>query len=320
MKTIRLLIAALAVALGVLPANLARGQQQQSTGTTSSSTLPVFIPTADTIEGLYDWAVTNQQVYAGITMYSYTTNMVYLKFGTPTSFDSYAQYRAYLTSNVMSAVTMWQTNGNDPNTPMRIAAPILYLWNTPYTPSVIDTNGIKLSDITSNLVDSIVPRYLFVIISVPGLQQFTVNVTNSASYYSNGWSAVTGTSFPKIMGNAIVNPYPPEKTTTDTLVLNPWYLERTNHVRFLLESTNDTGTYTQLGPRITPATLLSSPGPGCIRIQANYTPGSDTDFLCSTDMMNWVPVPTTVLSSNVTSETVLINKSSPNMYFRTASH
>ncbi len=315
MKTMRLLIVALVVTISVLGSLGVQGQ------TPNSIAPPPFVlpslPTGTNIANLFDWAASNRSVYAAFTLRYKTksgTSAIYNFPGVPREFDSYAAYFTFLKSNVLNAVASISSNA-DSTSLARLSASFGYDPSEPYVPTLIDTNGVALGNITSDWLDSVVPLYLNIMISVPGLQRFTVEADDgSGKVYSNGWSSVSGTT----SANSIGSQHPPELTTSNWLVLNPWYLLlHGHHVRFTATVGGQTTVYTQYGALLSLAYTTISPDGSYVGV--NYAPGANTILQCSTNLRDWNTIATISETNTVTSKVFACPRDTPWKFFRSHS-
>jgi len=297
MKTIKILIAALAVAISVLGAVNVQG-----------STTPPFtldsIPTATSEAGLMDKMV-SVPIYAGVTLIYTDTNGVrhgVSPISTPKVFSSYQSYRDFCASNILYGICLVRTNAShpaDPKAPAEVSL-TLYIPNAATGSSAIDSDTSSLDSITVDWLSSLVPDYSLIVIYVPGLQQFTAIVNDGNPSYVGGW---TNNVSPSIQGTAVVVApkgteiangwfltdevptslerkvhanstvgHPPEYTRKDCLVLNFWYLLQQYPARFTVVIGSQTNTYTQFGNQIAPP-LIQLDGK-CLRV--SWSQGANT--------------------------------------------
>ncbi|MDE2104178.1 MAG: hypothetical protein KGL39_43475 [Patescibacteria group bacterium] len=308
------LFAAFAAALLALLAPNAWGQSPTVIGPPS---LPVSIPTASTMQGLWDWVVTNQKIGAPVNV-AYTdtngVNRVVGSVGVLTNFPSFQIYLQFIAGNVTRIISEIKTGANppNPNMPVEIIAPIGYGLQTPYTPMRIDSTAPMLSAITYEWLTSLTPSYINVMVSVPGLQRFTVSVSNANPPYTNSWP-IDSNDVTKRSASS----YPPERTTTNWLVLNTWYLLQQYHARFTVSVSGQTNTYTQDGAILSPPVVTIS-DVGHVRVTMAL--GSDTTVQSTGDFVTWKTLVTYSGYTNVTNQVLTVDTNNPALFFRAYSN
>lgn len=279
--------------------------------------LPTSIPTASNTNGLYDWIITNQAVYPAFRIDYTDTNGVGRAAGNVavlTHLDSYATYRNLLVNQVMMLMAFVQTNGNPPNPSLtiKITSFVTYNSQTPYGPMFIQSTASSLSDVTTDWLDNLTPSYINVMVSIPSLQQFTVLVSDANPPYTNGWSVSSG-----VLNNQ-PSPYLQERTTTNWLVLNTWYLLEQYHARFTVSVSGQTNTYTQYGALLVPPALTM---PDAAHIQAVMAQGSDTTIESTTNFNGWSSAFTVSGLTGTAKTNFTVNPTAkPNQFFRAYSN
>jgi hypothetical protein len=243
--------------------------------------LPTSIPTFANMNQLYEYQATNKPNFVGVSIY-YTPSIpgganVRQNLAALTTFTSLNQMYNYILTNAVGEVAS-VANANASAT-ASLHVRVFSSGYQPYDSMDIDVtnaalNGMTVQWISNNLTfDSV-----YVNINVPGLQSLDIQAQTSSNTYSfhTNLVAKTGTIayVPPATG---APPFPPERTTTDWLVLNPWYLLQTNKVRFTVSTSTGSQEYTQLGAAILPPLTAMS---GSL-IQASVAAGSDATLLWS---------------------------------------
>ncbi len=260
---------------------------------------------------LKEGAVTNGSRSATTLLY-YTNNAGQLKVAQlpqgQLQFVSYEAFRMYAISNASKVFNAWKTN-MDGGTTLRWIALIGYIepveGNAFYS-LISDVKIGPISTITSNLfATSLNLTNNSVIVPVSGLQGFSVEVRG---VYTNHWPTTSGRT-----GINIVQPPPPELTTNNVVVMNPWYCRGTNatEVRISISAGGTTAWYTQSGDRLGPSTLSMTNNLSC-----SFARGAIVQIESSTNLTSWSTVTNFSDLGKVGFISIPINRNRPREFFR----
>jgi hypothetical protein len=254
--------------------------------------LPESLPMFANTNQMYEWVATNQPVYPVMVLF-YTANdgspwKIQYGLVVRTNFASYGAYKDFFVSSMLEFVSTAIATNADPYGPAAVRAN-LTIDGGPYVMSQIQVSNTSLCNITSNWLIGLSPTGILPQVSVPGLQQFTIQVYG---LYTNAWN---GSSW-----MPVIPPYPREGTGTvpGWIVLNSWYclLGRTNEARFGVTAGGSTQVYTQTGAPLLPSVLSMADS---THLQVAMTSGSDTTIQFTDDLASaWQTLAVTAWSNN----------------------
>ncbi len=252
--------------------------------------LPASLPMGS-VEAFRSWIVTNQVIHYNNAIYFTNTSGElegYGNFGAK-NFNSYTTYLQFTGSNSFNLFNS-RRSAMDPDKMLQFFVTIDY-----YIPEIaqvgwagwvralyLEANVGLVSSITSNSFVTVNPKYEFVYMNVPGLEQFKVEVKG---VYSNSWPAqIAG---PGTQSDSPTQ-FPPEFTTNNYVVLNSWYsMGDTNETRISIKVGGKTRRYTQFGqPLDKNPTVTIKPE----SLFASFARGAQVTIESSTNMINWTSV------------------------------
>jgi len=237
---------------------------------------------------LNEGAVTINGQSFGTTLY-YTNNAGVFDSrtsGLGTQFQSFATYKAYTISNTFWMFSQFRPE-MDPNKVLRWRIYVGFgeqsLGNT-FNSLVCDTKIGTVSSVTSNtFANAFNPTNICAIVPVQGLQQFMVEVKN---IYTNSWPAPINQSS-RSRVESVLPYFPPERTTNNVVILNPWYSLGTNEVRFTIKAGGKTRRYTQFGDALDTPPVVAMTNE-CVT--ASFARGALARVESSTNLVNWTIV------------------------------
>lgn len=263
-------------------------------------------------EEFRSWIVTNRRVHVECALYFVNKSGVPDAQGTFgwTAFSSYAVYQRYIASNSLSILNQCKER-IDPSIPIDAV-----YWVSYYLPDIkpigvvdalnIDTSVGLASAVTSNSFVNLPVRIERAYINIPNLKKFTVEVKGLHTY---SWPPGTGVS-PKFIP-------PPEFTTTNYVVLNPWYSFGTNDATFSITVGNITRRYNRFGEAFDQPPIVKLNGSNLTASfarWANITVESSSNFTSWNVVTNWNDVVGTGSFS------MPINRNKPMEFFRVGAH
>ena len=263
------------------------------------TSLPMFANTNDVVT----WLITNQPVNVNVFVHYVDiggTNRSLSTIANPTKFSSYGAYQNFVATNAVGLVNWIKTHFSPSSQPAWIEVGVYTDPVQPVDSISLRATNTSLNAITSTWVsNNLAPNYIWVNIPVPGLQRFTISMSNPSYAYSwNSGSQPQAIPPPPI--------YPAERTTANWLVLNYWYCLKQYRTRFKVVANGVSQDYTQNGsPLLPPA--LSMPDPADIQI--TMTPGSDTTVQFTDNVANgWVSSSIIGWTTNTGFATVSVNQ------------
>lgn len=282
------LLAALTVACPVF------GQTPNLTLTQQVPNLPIGNERA-----VRSWNVTNTFNYTDPSLNLYRTVDISLCYSNSSGlwqphtlwnsqiyFESYDQFQSILIEKALLLADTVKADIGYTNSTVWFIAGVTYNSYAPtgsgtYLGLNFNTNVPSISGITSDFIKGVAPNVEHVLIPVPSLQQFTIEVqSNAYTGYTNTWTPEKGWTIPQHWPQS----YPLELTTTNLLVLNQWICDAELRSRLIVVSSGQTNTYTQHGGLIVP------PAPNMVsphRLDVHMPCGSDVIVERSRDLKNW---------------------------------
>ena len=316
MKALRKIAMFIIAFVALFAAFEAKGQTPNTVPAGLPASLPMFANTNDMIS----WIVTNHPVYCGVTIHYTRTNGSIGMWGntaTPTAFNSYGAYQNFVATNTTRLLDAAQTDAN-PMMPLWMSVSVYDATvSQPYTPMLVLATNSSFSSTTEVWVsNSLAPTYMNICVPVPGLQQFTISMTDpSYSYSWNGGIQPQTTPPPPV--------YPPERTLAGWLVLNPWYCLEQYRTRFTVAVNGSSQIYTQNGAPLLPGSLVSTlVSPGLSQVQIFSPAGSDLTLQASSQLgrlANWQTVVSNSWSLNTGTYSVIVTNKGSQSFFRVRS-
>lgn len=278
---------------------------------------PNKLPMLGSVGAYRGWIVTNQ-ILSVSTSVRYTNgsgllvgpgNLKGIKFA------SEASYQSYIRSN---GFRIFSENVNlfDP------AKPLFFVVDIGYGLPELDQSGVVLvtrvrkaiglpSTVTSNSFAESVPFDEHAYVSVPGLQAFRVEVRG---LYTNSWPATSGKSSNSGDAN-VISLFPPELTTNNFVVLNPWYSMATNgtEVRIAIMVNGKTTWYSQFGEVLNNVPTIRLIGNS---LNCTFAKGARVAVETSTNMVQWSSFTNFSDLGGVGSISVPMTNDRPRQFFR----
>lgn len=201
-------------------------------------------------------------------------------------FPSFAAYTAYTISNNYSAFLKYKPL-MDPNKELKLVTYVGYQLPTGGSINSLEsrpTVGI-VSQITSNsFVAAFTPTNLCVIVLIPGLQRYTIEVPEIS--YSNSWPATLGRPLQTPPPSLNLIAFPPERTTNDVVVIDSLWGRHAFELRISITAQNKKSYFTQFGDAIgnvPPSLSLTK-----THLRTSFSRGSRVSILSSPDLSNWI--------------------------------
>ena len=314
---IALFILAVLLALFALETLEAKGQTPNAS--TVPPGLPQSLPMFSSTNAMIEWIVTNHPVYCNVTIHYTRTNGSVGMWGntaTPSVFSSYGVYQNFVTTN--TSRLLGEATDANPTMPLWMSVSVVdATMSQPYAPMlVLATNSSFASTTTTWVSNNLTPSYMNLCVPVLGLQQFTFSMTSPSYLYA--WN---NGAQPQVIPPPPV--YPPEKTTTGWLVLNPWYCLEQYRARFTVTANGVSQVYTQTGAPLLPGSLTSTRvSPSSVQLQVSSASGSDLTIQSSSvlgPLANWQQLVSNAWSSNTGAFSVIVTNLGNQGFFRVRS-